>query len=121
MIKLRSLLNENIESWSNQIELKYKLKSFFVSEFKDKIKLDTIIVNREDRGNGTGSKVMEELCNYADRNQKTITLTPAVKDDFQGTTSQSRLIDFYKKFDFVLNKGRNKDFTISELMYRLPK
>jgi len=121
MIKLRSLLNENIESWASQIESKYNLKSFFVSEYKDKIKLDTIIVNKEDRGKGTGSKVMEELCDYADRNQKIITLTPAVKDDFQGTTSQSRLIDFYKKFDFVLNKGRNKDFTISELMFRLPK
>jgi len=120
-MKLRTLLNENIESWSKSIESKYNLKSFFVSEFKDKIKLDTIIVNKEDRGKGIGSKVMEELCDYADRNQKIITLTPAVKDDYQGTTSQSRLIDFYKKFDFVLNKGRNKDFTISELMFRLPK
>lgn len=120
-MKLRDLLNENIQSWSNQIESKYNLKSLFLDEYGDKIKLTSIIVNKEDRGNGTGTKVMEELCDYADRNQKTIILTPAVKDEYQGTTSQSRLIDFYKKFDFVLNKGRNKDFTISELMYRLPK
>jgi hypothetical protein len=50
-----------------------------------------------------------------------IVLTPGLSDKQHGTTSQSRLIDFYKKFDFVLNKGRNKDFTISELMFRLPK
>lgn len=119
-MKLKNLLTENIESWANSIESKYNLKSFFVSEFKDKIKLDTIIIKKEDRGKGIGSKVMNELCDYADKTQKTICLTPAVKDDFQGTTSQSRLIDFYKKFGFVLNKGRNKDFTISELMFRLP-
>lgn len=120
-MKLRTLLTENIESWSKSIESKYNLKSFFVSEYKDKIKLDTIIVSKEDRGKGTGSKVMEELCDYADRNKMKIVLTPGLTDKQHGTTSQSRLIDFYKKFDFVLNKGRNKDFTISELMFRLPK
>ena len=62
MIKLRSLLNENVESWSRQIEEKYNLKIFLVSEFNDKIKLASIIVNKDDRGNGIGSKVME---NYA--------------------------------------------------------
>ena len=36
-------------------------------------------------------------------------------------TSQARLKKFYKKFGFVENKGRNKDFEISELMYREPK
>ena len=33
----------------------------------------------------------------------------------------SRLKDFYKQFGFVENKGRNKDFTISDSMYRLPQ
>lgn len=121
MIKLRKLLFENVDSWSRQIESKYQLKSFLVDEYSGKIKLSSIIVNKDDRGKGIGSKVMEELCQYADKNQKMITLTPAVKDDFQGTSSQSRLISFYKKFGFILNKGRNKDFTISELMYRIPK
>lgn len=120
-MKLRSLLTENIQNWANQIEIEYNLKIFMVSEFNDKIKLASIIINKEDRGKGIGSKVMEELCDYADRDNKTITLTPAIKDDYQGTTSQSRLIEFYKRFGFVLNKGRNKDFTISELMYRLPE
>ncbi len=120
-MKLRTLLNENIDSWAKQVESKYNLKAFILDEYGDKIKLSSIIINKEDRGNGTGSKVMNELIDYADKNHKTIILTPAVKDDYQGTTSQSRLIDFYKKFGFVLNKGRNKDFTISELTYRLPK
>jgi GNAT superfamily N-acetyltransferase len=120
-MKLSTLLTESIESWAKQIELKYNLKTFLLTEYKDKIRLASIITYKEDRGNGTGSKVMQELCDYADKNGKTIILTPAVKDDYQGTTSQSRLIQFYKKFDFVLNKGRNKDFSISELMYRLPK
>lgn len=121
MMKLKNLLIERVESWANSIESKYNLKSFFVSEYKDKIILDSIIIKKEDRGKGIGSKVINELCDYADKNQKVICLTPAVKDDYQGTTSQSRLMEFYKRFGFVLNRGRNKDFSISELMYRLPK
>ena len=120
-MKLRSLLNENIESWSKSIKAKYNLKTFFVFEYDDTIQLSSIIINKENQGQGTGSKVMEELCKYADRNKMKIVLTPGLTDKQHGTTSQSRLIDFYKKFDFVLNKGRNKDFTISELMFRLPK
>lgn len=121
-MKLRTLLNENIHSFNNRMEKKYKLRTFYAEEFDKKIRLVSMLLAKEDRGKGTGSKVMEELCDYADRNKKKIELTPAVDGDYSGeTTSQSRLIDFYKKFDFVLNKGRNKDFTISELMFRLPK
>lgn len=118
---IESILRENIESWASAIETKYGLKVFHVYEHKDYIKLDTIIVGKENQGNGIGTKVLTELCEYADNVQKRIVLTPGLIDKKHGTTSQSRLIEFYKRFDFVLNKGRNKDFTISELMYRDPK
>jgi GNAT superfamily N-acetyltransferase len=88
---------------------------------KGDIKLDTIIIDKDKRGAGVGSKVMNDLIEYADANGKRIKLTPAVQDDFQGTTSQARLKKFYKRFGFIENKGRNKDFEISELMYRDPE
>lgn len=45
-------------------------------------------------------------------------LTPS--KDFGGT-SVKRLTDFYKRFGFVENKGKNKDFTIRDTMYRVPE
>ena len=61
---------------------------------------------------------MQEIIDNADAEGQTITLSPSI--DF-GATSINRLKDFYKQFGFVENKGRNKDFTISESMYRIPK
>lgn len=61
---------------------------------------------------------MDDLISYADKTQQTITLTPSL--DY-GASSIKRLKDFYKRFDFVENKGRNKDFEFRDTMYRTPK
>jgi hypothetical protein len=60
---------------------------------------------------------MQDLSNLADKLGKTVILTPS--SDFGGT--KTRLVKFYKSHGFVENKGRNKDFTISETMYRRPQ
>jgi GNAT superfamily N-acetyltransferase len=80
-----------------------------------------IEVPRADRKQGVGTAVMNELVDYADRVGKRIFLTPGLPDDRHGTTSRGRLVKFYKRFGFVENKGRNKDFTLSPGMYRDPK
>lgn len=85
------------------------------------IKLDNIVVPKDNRKSGVGTKAMEAIIQFADKNNKKIILSPADKHDGLGTTSKSRLIDFYKRFGFKLNKGSNKDYSISELMYREPK
>lgn len=82
----------------------------------DVVELSKIIVPEEQRGQGTGSQVMQRIIDWADQNGKTVALTPS--KDFGGTVS--RLKSFYKNFGFVENKGRNKDFEISESMYREP-
>jgi hypothetical protein len=79
--------------------------------------LSKIALPKEDRKSGIGTDVMNELVKFADSQNKTVTLSPST--DFGGT-SVSRLKEFYKTFGFVENKGRNKDFSISETMYRLP-
>jgi hypothetical protein len=61
---------------------------------------------------------MKDLTDHADLHQKRIALTPST--DFGGS-SVDRLRKFYQGHDFVDNRGRNKDFTLSESMYRDPK
>ena len=84
----------------------------------DTIELGMIVVPKELQRSGIGSKVMNRLIEWADKNQKTITLTP---DGGFGATSVNRLKKFYKEFGFVLNKGRKKDYTIGNAMYRRPE
>jgi predicted GNAT family acetyltransferase len=81
------------------------------------ITLSRIEVPKEMRGTGMGTQALQDLSQYADQSAKTIALSPS--KDF-GASSVSRLKDFYKRFGFVENKGKNKDFSISETMYRLP-
>ncbi len=88
----------------------------FIYEKNGTISLDKIVVPKNLRQTGTGSKAMQMLIDYADKTNQRIVLSPS--SDFGG--SVPKLIRFYKRFGFVPNKGRNKDFTTSETMIRLP-
>lgn len=68
------------------------------------------------RSQGTGSKIMRRIVDEADRHGHTLALTPS--GDFGG--SPARLKRFYARFGFVPNKGRNRDYEISEDMLRPP-
>ncbi len=85
---------------------------------KNGIELSRIVVPKEKRGEGLGSKFMQDLTTHADKHKKRIVLSPS--KDF-GATSVDRLKEFYKAHGFVENKGRNKDYSISHSMYREPK
>ena len=115
--------NENVSALASDLEAKYNLKSLFLGDMasRNAIELHSIIVNREDQGKGTGSKVMQELIKYADDNGKIMVLDPGLLDKQHGTTSQSRLRKFYKQFGFIDNKGRNKNYEFRNLMIRYPQ
>jgi len=115
-----SELFESISEFAEQTKAKYDLTAFHVYETGNIITLSMFEVPKANRKMGIGSAVMADLVNYADVHRKMIVLTPGLQDSRHGTTSRSRLIKFYKRFGFVENKGRNKDFAISELMYRNP-
>ena len=83
------------------------------------LKIDNIRVPKEKRKQGIGSAIMNEIVSFADQNGFRLVLTTATKDPYVGTTSSGRLKKFYKRFDFVENKG--KDYSISENMFRMPK
>ena len=83
---------------------------------KKDINLSRIVVPKEMRNQGVGTQVMSDLSEYADSLGKRITLTPS--SDFGG--SVPKLKAFYKELGFVENKGKNKDFSTREAMYREP-
>jgi len=84
---------------------------------KKDINLSRIVVPKEMRNQGVGTQVMSDLSEYADSIGKRITLTPS--SAFGG--SVPKLKTFYKELGFVENKGKNKDFSTREAMYREPQ
>jgi GNAT superfamily N-acetyltransferase len=68
------------------------------------IELTWIIVQH--RKQGVGTAIMRELCEFADRHASEIRLTPASRHDYAATTSRARLIRFYKRFGFLIDKRK---------------
>lgn len=89
----------------------------FISERNGDIYVAQIVVPEDERSAGKGTAAMQQLIEYADRTGQRVVLTPS--SDFGG--NKKRLVEFYKRFGFVENKGRGKDFTTMEGMYRPPK
>jgi ribosomal protein S18 acetylase RimI-like enzyme len=88
-----------------------------IYENKNSLVLSRIIVKDEYKNTGIGTKVMNDLVQYADSNKKIIALTPA--SDFGG--NKNRLIQFYKKFGFKMNQGHHKSYEYMQTMIRYPK
>lgn len=82
-------------------------------EDNDKLELLAIVIPKDLRGQGYGSKLMEKIITYADSVNKPIYLTP---DKSYGATSVNRLKDFYKQFGFK----KNQDLAVSQSMVRYP-
>ena len=99
------------------LRTKYPDVELDVSETKKGLTLSKIVVPEGQRSKGVGSAVMSDLVSYADSKGLPLAVTP--DSTFGG--SKGRLEDFYKRFGFVRNKGRNKDFAFMETFVRQPK
>lgn len=108
--KLAELI-QNLESQGLNVDAFYNPKS-------NQVSLSRIVVPKESRGQGIGTKAMQDLIDFADEQNALMSLSPST--DF-GATSINRLKDFYSRFGFVPNKGKYKDYSISESMYRPKK
>ena len=82
------------------------------------VELTWIIV--QNRKHGIGTSIMRALCEFADRNAAQISLKPASKSDYAATTSRGRLVRFYRRFGFVVEKAKPAEFTIIPRMIRQP-
>jgi len=74
-------------------------------------------VPKESRGQGIAKEIMKKIIDIADKNNIVLSLTPV--NEFGA--SKARLIDFYKSFGFVMNKGKNKNYQINNTMLREPR
>lgn len=107
-----------IGDWADQMRAEYPdLKLDIAQGGNGYAVLSRIVLPKGDRGKGTGSKIMQSLVDLADERGIPLALTPS--GDFGG--SVSRLKKFYEGFGFVPNKGRNRDYTISESYIRPPR
>jgi len=77
-----------------------------ISNRPNSVSLNLIEVPKPKRSSGIGTDIMTRLSEAADAEGKVITLTPDISF---GASSTNRLSDFYKRFGFVQNKGKNKD------------
>jgi len=93
------------------------LDQLWIKENNFGLVLSAIVINAQARNSGIGSKIMDELVEYSEKNNKIIALTPS--NSYGG--SKGRLESFYKSFGFTANKGGNKDFRFMETMIRYPK
>jgi predicted GNAT family acetyltransferase len=100
----------------SEIAAKYPDVILDLYNTKDKLNLSRIVVPKELRNQGVGKQVMSDITQYADQAGKQVVLSPSA--DFGGNVN--RLKEFYKEFGFIENKGRNKDFSTMESMYRNP-
>ena len=99
----------DVVAFADELKQRYGLWRFNASLSNGAIRLSMLAIKRSDREQGTGTKVMQELCRFADEHHLRIVLTPNSSDNAFGTTSYARLVKFYKRFGFLENKGRQKD------------
>lgn len=113
------LIFAKIEQFTKQMESTYPVE-LYMSYYKNEgtMVLDKIVVQKSAQKTGVGSKVMSEIIAFADELQKPIALTP---DTSYGGSSIKRLTKFYKRFDFVSNRGRKRDYQTSQTMIRRAK
>lgn len=107
------------QSLPDMLEQKYPNVTLDISGDPERgYELSRIVIPEGERGEGMGTEVMQDMIDMADEQGARISLTPDVSF---GGTSVARLKKFYKQFGFVENKGKNKDFSIRNTMYRNPQ
>lgn len=100
------------------IKTKYgnKIDKLHIFEDEDSVEFNLIVIKKDQRNTGIATDVLNTVIDYADREGKIVKLTPA--DDYG--SNLNRLKKFYKRFGFISNSGRNKNFKYRDTMLRYP-
>jgi GNAT superfamily N-acetyltransferase len=121
MIKLTSLVESIVKVSEIQsiIRDKYKdiLDRVFIFKHDGWIELSILRISPPFKNKGYGTRIMQDIIDYADDNNIIVTLTPS--SDFG--SNKNRLTQFYRRFGFVLNRGANKFFQSRDALIRYPK
>ncbi|MFE0104154.1 GNAT family N-acetyltransferase [Streptomyces sp. NPDC059009] len=103
------MLRRSLDAHPAQIHISFDRTTGYLA-------LDHLVVTRVRRNQGTGTAIMQALAAAADEHGVPMALTPAA--DFGG--SVPRLRTFYRRFGFISNRGRGKDYATSHAMIRRP-
>jgi ribosomal protein S18 acetylase RimI-like enzyme len=82
--------------------------------------IELIWIIGQDRKLGVGTSIMRELCEFADRHKAEIRLKPASRSNYAATTSRARLIRFYKRFGFMIDRRDPGEVTGAPILVRKP-
>lgn len=111
-MKFKNWLNENNEALQSLVQrLKGdvpELVDLWAWETDDYVELAKIEIDPKARNQGIGTKVVEAIKQYASSVGKPVVLTPEPARGKKGALER-----FYRRSDFIPNKGRNKDFRLS--------
>lgn len=107
-------LSKKVETLMYDLQKNYEVDLWIqYSKISNVIILGKIVVEKKNRGKGIGSKVMQEITDFADEENLRIALTPT--KDFGGI--MTKLLNFYNSHGFEKYKG----YEFRETMVRLPK
>ncbi len=88
---------------------------FKLIAYKEFIYVDWLIIPENLRNQGLSTKFFNELVAAADSINCPLALTP---DPSFGSSDESRLEEYYKRFGFIKNIGKDRDFSTNHLMIR---
>ena len=94
------------------------VKYLSVYERETYIEVSILTIKDECRNQGIASTIMKRLVDYADSVQKPILLSPEVPEGEKNCLNLGQLINFYEKFDFRPNKGKNRDYSMLSHSYK---
>ena len=97
------------EDFLDQIQILYPDVRIFAHEGKNNIKITSLLVPKEQRGKGIGTDIIKKIKEYAQKVNKTVSLSPGPEKGYK-----AKLTKFYIDLGFIQNKGRNKDFELSD-------
>lgn len=101
---------ECVDEFMNAIQSEYPVEIWIHENNLGILVLDKIVVDAARVGEGKGTRVMNKVIVFADAHQKTIVLTPS--SSFGRFVVRLRV--FFRRFGFLPNAGRRKDYQISD-------
>lgn len=110
-----NLWEEECAEIVNKLKESNKDLEFQLIPYKEFIYLDLLIVPEEYRNKGLGTKFMNELIEAADSIRCPLALTA---DTSYSDTDEETLEAYYKRFGFIKNIGKDRDFSTNHTMIR---
>jgi GNAT superfamily N-acetyltransferase len=121
MIKSKTRIQEFEESLPPKYPEIDRVELYF-DDTNNSIFLSDMYIRAEYRGKGVGTKIMNDIINLSDEMNLPVVLIPEPEEN---SMTQKQLINFYKKFGFVINRGKMIDYSLSipfaMTMVRYPK